>query len=65
MKPSLACPICGRKVAANDPNMPFCSDRCRTIDLANWATDKYAIPANAPGEFEDLDVDEDPEGRGQ
>ena len=23
--------------------MPFCSDRCRVMDLANWATEKYVI----------------------
>jgi endogenous inhibitor of DNA gyrase (YacG/DUF329 family) len=27
---------------------PFCSDRCRTQDLANWATEKYVISEPAP-----------------
>jgi hypothetical protein len=27
----------------DDPNMPFCSDRCRVIDLGNWASEKYKI----------------------
>jgi uncharacterized protein len=45
------CPICGKAVPFKDPNMPFCSDRCRVIDLGNWATEKYAIPGS-PGEDE-------------
>jgi endogenous inhibitor of DNA gyrase (YacG/DUF329 family) len=39
------CPICNRPVSLDDPNMPFCSDRCRLIDLGNWASEKYVIPA--------------------
>lgn len=33
--------------------MPFCSDRCRVIDLGNWASEKYVIPA--PLEPEELE----------
>lgn len=40
----LRCPICKKPVSLDDPNMPFCSDRCRIIDLGNWATDQYVIP---------------------
>ena len=38
------CPICKKAVAEGDPDFPFCSERCRIIDLGNWATDKYVIP---------------------
>lgn len=38
------CPICRKQVQLNDPYMPFCSDRCRILDLANWADGKYMIP---------------------
>jgi len=32
--------------------MPFCSDRCRLIDLGNWASEKYVISRPAhPGDF--------------
>jgi uncharacterized protein len=41
------CPICGKPVQRDDPNMPFCSDRCRIIDLGNWASGKYVIPGEA------------------
>jgi len=38
------CPICHKPVQRDDPFMPFCSDRCRIQDLANWADGKYVIP---------------------
>ena len=40
----LRCPICKKTVKANDPDFPFCSDRCRTVDLGKWATGAYVIP---------------------
>ena len=42
---TVPCPICKKPVSLDDPNVPFCSDRCRVIDLGNWATEKYVIPA--------------------
>ncbi len=39
------CPICGKPVDSDsDQEFPFCSERCRTIDLGNWATERYRIP---------------------
>ncbi len=38
------CPICKREVKPTDPYMPFCSERCKLIDLGRWASEKYAIP---------------------
>lgn len=52
-KKTLRCPICKKEVAFDDPNMPFCSDRCRVIDLGNWATEKYVIPGGSKEEVED------------
>lgn len=39
------CPTCGAKVAWTEENKyrPFCSDRCKQIDLGAWAEEKYAI----------------------
>jgi endogenous inhibitor of DNA gyrase (YacG/DUF329 family) len=39
------------------PEFPFCSDRCRIIDLGNWASEKYRVPTpETPGpEGEDED----------
>lgn len=38
------CPICRKPVdSAVDADFPFCSDRCRLLDLGNWATEKYVV----------------------
>ena len=39
----MKCPICKKEVGMDDPYMPFCSERCKLIDLGNWASDKYVI----------------------
>jgi len=39
----LRCPICKKAVKSSDPEFPFCSDRCRTIDLGKWASGAYVI----------------------
>lgn len=60
----MRCPICKKEVAWNDPNMPFCSDRCRTVDLGNWATEKYAIPGTRSNDLDEIEETEfvpDPE----
>jgi len=36
--------------------MPFCSDRCRIIDLGNWASEKYVI--STPAESSQPEEDE-------
>jgi hypothetical protein len=40
----MKCPICKKEVVLGDPEVPFCSERCRLVDLGNWATGKYVIP---------------------
>jgi uncharacterized protein len=43
--PSLVCPTCRRTFEpADSPAMPFCSERCRLIDLGRWADERYAVP---------------------
>jgi uncharacterized protein len=39
----MKCPICKKPVEIGMPDFPFCSERCRLIDLGNWATEKYVI----------------------
>lgn len=43
MAVTVRCPICSKEVPFDDPNMPFCSDRCRILDLGNWASERYVI----------------------
>ena len=50
------CPICGMLVQLTDEDFPFCSDRCRKIDLGKWAMGVYKIssPVLDPEVLEDL-----------
>jgi endogenous inhibitor of DNA gyrase (YacG/DUF329 family) len=47
MATTVNCPTCSRKVEWSEasPFRPFCSDRCKQIDLGAWANEQYAIPA--------------------
>lgn len=40
------CPQCRKetKYSEDNPNRPFCSERCKLIDLGAWASEDYAIP---------------------
>jgi endogenous inhibitor of DNA gyrase (YacG/DUF329 family) len=42
------CQQCGKTVKWSPDNMfrPFCSERCKLIDLGEWAAEKHAIPGN-------------------
>ncbi len=42
-KKPLLCPTCKKPVEATNTEFPFCSDRCRVIDLGKWATGEYRI----------------------
>jgi endogenous inhibitor of DNA gyrase (YacG/DUF329 family) len=45
------CPACGQPAVFDESNpfRPFCSERCRTIDLGAWAAERYRVPVK-PGE---------------
>jgi endogenous inhibitor of DNA gyrase (YacG/DUF329 family) len=55
-KPIL-CPICKKPVDATSEDVPFCSDRCRLIDLGKWASGDYKIasPIFDPEVLEDVE----------
>jgi endogenous inhibitor of DNA gyrase (YacG/DUF329 family) len=40
---ALRCPTCRTLVTKEDEYFPFCSDRCRVIDLGKWASGEYRI----------------------
>lgn len=41
----LTCPICERPFDSRDTTaMPFCSERCRLIDLGRWLDERYGLP---------------------
>ncbi|MDA1194256.1 MAG: DNA gyrase inhibitor YacG [Planctomycetota bacterium] len=52
------CSLCGKNVEPNAPSRPFCSDRCKMVDLGRWFRGQYAIPGEPaialdPEEFEE------------
>lgn len=69
MKPSgkppvVTCPICGAAVQWTAENRwkPFCSQRCKLIDLGQWAAEKYRVPVvRRPEEGGAPDEDERPQ----
>jgi hypothetical protein len=46
------CPICGKP--AVEASKPFCSERCRDVDLNRWLSNSYAIPGK-PEDDEDAE----------
>ena len=55
----MTCPICGRPVKMGDEDFPFCGERCREVDLGNWAMEKYVISTPAYLPERDPDFDEE------
>ena len=54
------CPQCGKPARWDpaNPFRPFCSERCRLIDLGAWASENYRIPVSEPSE--EFDADDNP-----
>ena len=44
LKPARKCPICGKP--ATQASYPFCSPRCKDVDLNRWLSDSYRVPTN-------------------
>jgi uncharacterized protein len=54
----IQCPTCRRELDWDSaPFRPFCSERCRLVDLGAWLTEQRAIPGEAPASAGD-DSDE-------
>lgn len=54
---SLRCPTCRKIVLRDEPEFPFCSERCRLIDLGKWASGGYVIssPMGEADQYGDAD----------
>lgn len=46
----VTCPRCGGEsvYAPHNPYRPFCSERCKKMDLGAWASESFRVPAEAP-----------------
>jgi len=52
------CPICKKPTdSEKDADFPFCSERCREIDLGHWASEKYVVSEPV---FDEEDLEEKP-----
>ncbi len=60
------CPQCGKssEYRADNPSRPFCSPRCKLIDLGAWAEERYAI-AGPTALSEEPGVEDGPDWRGE
>jgi uncharacterized protein len=53
----MKCPTCKKvETKLGDPDFPFCSERCRLLDLGAWASEKYVI--STPVDVKEPDEDE-------
>lgn len=51
----MRCPVCGKEFElAASPAKPFCSARCRSIDLGRWLDESYGMPAIPDPEANEL-----------
>lgn len=53
---TVACPRCGTAVAWTPASRwrPFCSERCKMIDLGAWAAEAYRVPVEAPSDEDEI-----------
>jgi endogenous inhibitor of DNA gyrase (YacG/DUF329 family) len=60
-KDTITCPHCGKKDTWSPTNAarPFCSDRCKLIDLGEWADEKYKIPVEPDNSENDIVPDDE------
>ena len=60
------CPICSKPVESDSASFPFCSPRCRQVDLGRWLTGQDRVAREVDWEQDDLDAipnaDDDPDG---
>ena len=57
-QPLVNCPQCGKIIVWDTANRyrPFCSERCKMIDLGQWATESYRIPEKDAEEDDALNL---------
>lgn len=57
---TVVCPTCKKEFKPDSSEaLPFCSERCRTIDLGRWLGEEHGLPS-----VPDPEADETPEGFG-
>lgn len=64
---ALRCPTCRVLVTARTEDFPFCSNRCRVIDLGKWASGGYVISTaiNDPDQLDGISDDHEKSANGK
>lgn len=58
--PRCTCPKCDRQFPSEtSPAMPFCSERCRLLDLGRWFEEAYSLPVERDRELEEFNEPEE------
>ncbi len=60
-RPDVSCSICGGTVSQENRHFPFCSKRCKLIDLGRWLGDRYRIESPLEATDRDVPPGEEPE----
>jgi len=56
----LSCPTCKKETQKEGNNhFPFCSERCRLLDLGQWLDGGYSVPGSDSGPSPDNELDEE------
>lgn len=56
----IKCPLCKRITTwEENPWRPFCSERCKLIDLGKWASEEYKIPGEKKDEEDNEKADDE------
>ena len=60
--PVVKCPTCNQPVPWTEASIyrPFCSERCRTIDLGAWASDRYVVAGPSSDDADETPTSETP-----
>jgi len=57
MKTQITCPQCHKAATWHEnPHRPFCSERCKLIDLGQWADGSYSVPGSSQASLYDEDI---------
>ena len=57
MKTEIKCPQCKKPVLWQDnPDRPFCTERCRLVDLGRWADESYRIAGKPQDTLSDENI---------
>jgi hypothetical protein len=60
-KKNICCPSCGKNNTwqDNNPSRPFCSPRCKLIDLGDWASEQHRIPGEPAQPSDENEIKKD------